>query len=121
VATDSTVRVGRVYDPTEPSDGARVLVDRLWPRGMTRAAAALDEWCRDVAPSNELRHWYGHVPDRFDEFVARYRAELAEPERAPALERLTALRRRGPLILLTATKHAEISHAAVLARVIGDG
>jgi uncharacterized protein YeaO (DUF488 family) len=67
-----TVRVRRVYEEPEPGDGTRVLVDRIWPRGLTKAKAALDEWCKDVAPSDELRKWYSHDPDRFEEFGRRY-------------------------------------------------
>ena len=75
------LNVARVYDPRRPSDGTRVLVDRLWPRGLTKAAAALDEWCKDVAPSAALRTWYNHDPQRFAEFARRYRAELAGTRR----------------------------------------
>src|SRR3954470_4690550 len=82
------VRVGRVYDPPSAHDGTRVLVDRLWPRGLKRDAAALAEWCREIAPSNQLRAWYGHDPDRWAEFAARYRAELDDPQRAVAVARL---------------------------------
>lgn len=109
------VRVARVYDPPGPDDGARVLVDRLWPRGLSKANAALDEWCKQVAPSDELRRWYGHDPDLFAEFRRRYLAELDDPERAAALE---TLRGRGRLTLLTATKDVPISHAAVLADLL---
>ena len=70
------IRVRRVYEEPEPDDGTRVLVDRLWPRGLSKAKAALDEWCKDVAPSAELRTWYGHDPARFEEFAGRYRLEL---------------------------------------------
>jgi uncharacterized protein YeaO (DUF488 family) len=112
------VRVARVYDPPGPDDGARVLVDRLWPRGLRKEAAVLDGWCRDVAPSTELRRWYGHDPDRFGEFVERYRAELDDPDRAAALADLRQLRRDKPLTLLTATKALDLSHATVLAEVI---
>ena len=71
------VRVARVYDQATARDGYRVLVDRLWPRGISKAVADLDEWCREVAPSAPLRQWYGHVPDRFPEFRQRYRSELS--------------------------------------------
>ena len=70
------MKVGRVYDPPAPGDGTRVLVDRLWPRGLTKAKAHIDEWCKEVAPSTELRKWYHHDPARFAEFTHRYRAEL---------------------------------------------
>lgn len=82
------VRVARVHDPRTARDGYRVLVDRLWPRGISKAAADLDEWCREVAPSAPLRQWYGHVPDRFPEFRQRYRTELSTGDAATAVERL---------------------------------
>jgi uncharacterized protein YeaO (DUF488 family) len=78
---EGRVQVRRVYEEPEPEDGTRVLVDRIWPRGLTRAKAALDEWCKDVAPSGELRRWYGHDPGRFEEFGRRYRVELQGPRR----------------------------------------
>lgn len=112
------VQVRRVYDPPEPADGSRVLVDRLWPRGMTKAKAGLDEWCKQVAPSTELREWYGHEPARFEEFVRRYHAELKEPERSGALAHLRELAEGKTLTLLTATKQPEISEAEVLAAML---
>ena len=115
------VRVGRIYEPATAGDGARLLVDRLWPRGVSKQAAALDEWCRAVAPSDELRHWYGHDPERFAEFTERYRQELTEPEPAAALAGLRDWHRRGPVILLTATRTVDISHAAVLAGILRSG
>jgi uncharacterized protein YeaO (DUF488 family) len=110
--------MARVYDAPGPDDGTRVLVDRLWPRGVAKATEAFDEWLSDVAPTTELRRWYSHDPARFDEFAARYRAELERPEPAAALVSLRALRRRGPVTLLTATKALDLSHAAVLALVV---
>ncbi len=112
------VRVRRVYEEPERDDGTRVLVDRIWPRGMTKARAALDEWCKDVAPSGELRKWYDHDPARFEDFGRRYRAELEDPQRAPALAHLRELAKDGPLTLLTATRQPEISEAAVLAELL---
>ena len=110
------VRVRRVYDPPDPADGHRVLVDRLWPRGLSKSAAALDEWVRAVAPSDELRRWYGHEADKFPAFRDRYGAELQAPERAEALAHLRQLATSGPLTLLTATSDVEHSQAAVLAK-----
>jgi uncharacterized protein YeaO (DUF488 family) len=109
------VRARRVYEPSEQSDGKRVLVDRLWPRGLSKEKAHLDEWLKAVAPSDELRRWYGHQPDRFAEFKRRYEAELTEPERALALRQLCGAARSGPVTLLTATRDLEHSAAAVLA------
>lgn len=116
--TGPTVRVRRVYEEPERDDGTRVLVDRIWPRGLTKAKAALDEWCKDVAPSTDLRKWYSHDPDRFADFGRRYQAELEDPERANALAHLRGLAKNQPLTLLTATKQPEISEAAVLAGLL---
>lgn len=112
------VRVARVYDQPTPDDGARVLVDRLWPRGLAKDAAALHSWCKQIAPSAELRTWYAHDPERFDQFAARYRAELAEPDRAAALAALREISSHRTLTLLTATKALANSHATALAQVI---
>lgn len=109
------IRYHRVYDEMSPDDGARVLVDRVWPRGMRKEDAHLDAWMRDLAPSTELRRWYGHDPDRYPEFRRRYLAELREPGRREALEELGDLAHRGPVTLLTATRDLEHSQAAVLA------
>jgi uncharacterized protein YeaO (DUF488 family) len=109
------VRVRRVYDQRSPDDGRRFLVDRLWPRGVSKDAAGVSEWVKDVAPSDELRHWYGHDPLRFAEFRLRYAEELREPVRARALTRLNQAAKRGTITLLTATKDAERSQAALLA------
>jgi uncharacterized protein YeaO (DUF488 family) len=112
--------VARVYDPPKSDGGARVLVDRPWPRGLTREAAALDTWCREIAPSSELRGWYAHDPARFGEFAARYRIELGEPERAAALASLRERSGRQPVTLLTAARAVAISHAAVVADVLSE-
>ena len=112
------VRVRRVYEEPEDQDGVRVLVDRIWPRGMTKAKAALDEWCKDVAPSTELRKWYRHDPAKFTEFTQRYRAELKQVERGKALQHLRDLAADHPLTLLTGTKEPDISEAAVLAGIL---
>lgn len=113
VGTD--IRVRRVYEEPAPADGVRVLVDRIWPRGLRKDAARLDEWAKDVAPSTELRTWYGHDPAKFAEFSRRYAAELNEPKAREALNRLRALAADQPVTLLTATKELELSQATVLA------
>ena len=95
-----------------------MLVDRIWPRGLTKAKAALDEWCKDVAPSTELRKWYSHDPERFEEFSRRYKAELQDTQRADTLTHLRGLAKGKMLTLLTATKQPEISEAAVLADLL---
>jgi uncharacterized protein YeaO (DUF488 family) len=112
------VRARRVYESAAPSDGRRVLVDRLWPRGLSKDRAHLDEWLKAVAPSDELRRWYGHQPARFSEFRRRYEAELTEPERAEALRHLRAETQSGAVTLLTATKDLEHSQAEVLAQLL---
>lgn len=118
MASTHKVTVRRAYDEPERGDGNRVLVDRIWPRGLSKERADFDEWCKQIAPSTGLRKWYKHDPERFSEFKTRYRIELKEPDRVEALEHLRALARHGNLTLITATKHAEISEAAVLADLI---
>lgn len=113
-----TVQVKRVYEAPEPTDGRRVLVDRVWPRGLSKERAELDEWCKQVAPSTELRRWYAHDPDRFDEFTERYHEELSGDEQAAALDILRTCARDGTLTLLTASKASDISQAAVLRDLI---
>jgi uncharacterized protein YeaO (DUF488 family) len=113
-----TVRIRRIYDDPTPRDGTRVLVDRLWPRGISKARAHLDEWCKQIAPSTELRRWYHHDPALFGEFARRYRDELNELERAEALTHLRALADQNELTLLTGTKNTDISEAAVLTELI---
>ena len=112
------MQVRRVYDEPEDNDGLRVLVDRIWPRGMTKARAALDEWCKDVAPSTELRKWYSHDPAKFEEFTRRYGAELKQAESAQALQHLRDLAADGRLTLMTGSKAVDISEAAVLAAIL---
>ncbi len=112
------IRVRRVYDEPSPADGARVLVDRVWPRGMRKDAARLNEWAKDVAPSADLRTWYRHDPAKFEEFRRRYTAELAQPGPREALSRLRALAAGKPVTQLTATKDLDLSQAAVLAQLL---
>ena len=93
-------------------------MDGLWPRGLSKSAADLDEWCKEVAPSSELRTWYSHDPERFEEFQRRYRLELDDPKRMAAVGHLRTLMTTGDLTLLTATKRPEISQAFVLAAAL---
>jgi uncharacterized protein YeaO (DUF488 family) len=116
--TARDIRVRRIYEPAAADDGVRVLVDRVWPRGLRKDAAVLDVWLKDVAPSTELRKWYGHVPEKFPEFETRYRDELATPSALAALDHLRALAGESTVTLLTATKDVEHSQAAVLARLL---
>lgn len=112
------IRLGRIYDVPGADDGFRVLVDRLWPRGVSKVRADLDEWCAAVAPSDALRKWYGHLPERFEEFESRYLNELEDPRRAASVGHLRAMASRGRLTLLTATRDVEASQAAVLAGLL---
>jgi uncharacterized protein YeaO (DUF488 family) len=118
VGAESRIRVARVYDEPQPNEGHRVLVDRLWPRGFRKDDPRVGTWCKDVAPSNELRGWYNHQPERFDEFAARYNEEL---HGSKALADLRELTKRGVVTLVTATRDVEISHAAVLAALLNAG
>jgi len=111
----SRVRTARVYDDPSDDDGQRVLVDRLWPRGFRKDDPRVGTWLKDVAPSKELRDWYHHEPERFEGFVARYREELQDNA---ALEELRKLTKSGVVTLVTATRHIEGSHAAVLATLL---
>jgi len=114
-----TVKCKRVYDPVEAADGYRVLADRLWPRGISRVKAALDLWAKDVAPSNELRQWYGHRDERWAEFQRRYKDELKQQPGADALSQLRAIARRRNVTLLTATRAEFRSHLIVLQALLG--
>lgn len=115
---DRDVQVRRIYDDPRSDDGDRVLVDRVWPRGMKKESAGLDEWAKAVAPSTDLRKWYGHDPDKFAEFRRRYRRELTSGNAADAVGRLRARADGGRLTLLTATKDVGRSHAQVLAELL---
>lgn len=110
-----TVTYRRIYDQPQAGDGRRVLVDRVWPRGIRRDSGQFDEWLPEIAPSTELRKWYGHDPTRFAEFRRRFLAELDDPARASAKRRLRELAHAGPLTLLTAARDLTHSQAAVLA------
>lgn len=108
----------RVYDPAEPGDGYRVLVDRLWPRGLTRDAARIQAWVKDLAPSDGLRTWYGHERDRWPEFRRRYREELGAPGKQAALRALAERARREPVTLVFAAADPDRNNAIVLKEVL---
>lgn len=110
------VGLKRAYEPPSPGDGMRVLVDRLWPRGLTREQLAIDFWLKDVAPSVALRRWYGHKPDHWERFAAKYREELAQ--RADLLRLLDELRRRGRVTLIYGARDTTRNNAAVLREVL---
>jgi uncharacterized protein YeaO (DUF488 family) len=112
------VHVKRIYDPVEPDDGHRVLVDHVWPRGVSHERAHLDEWARELAPSDDLRRWFGHAPERFGEFRRRYREELSQHA-----EQLDDLRRRakeGSVTVLYAARDREHNNGVVVAELLSD-
>ncbi|MFF0855950.1 DUF488 domain-containing protein [Streptomyces sp. NPDC003280] len=115
-----SVRVRRIYEPPEADDGLRVLVDRLWPRGVSKDEARVDEWPKGLTPSNELRTWFHSSQGSFEEFRSRYEAELAAPEAAALLDGLRRSAHEGEVTLLTASKAPERSHASVLAELLRD-
>lgn len=110
------IQIKRVYEAPEASDGFRVLVDRLWPRGVAKQRAALDLWMKDLAPSTELRRWFGHDPKRWKEFQARYRAELEQ--HATDLAELRSRARKGTVTLLFGARDVEHNEAVVLRDVL---
>ena len=109
------VAIKRAYEPPSRGDGVRILVDRLWPRGLRKEAAHFDQWRKDLSPSTELRQFYGHRPERFTEFQKRYLAELQTKAAATAVSEMVELNRRCPLTFLTASRDLSRSEAAVLA------
>lgn len=108
-----SVAIKRAYDRPSPQDGTRILVDRLWPRGLSKAKASLDGWNKDVAPTPALREWFGHRPERFTEFAKRYRAEL---EHNPAVAELR--KTKGKVTLIYGARDPAINHAVVLAKAL---
>ncbi|HUO18357.1 MAG TPA: DUF488 family protein [Steroidobacteraceae bacterium] len=116
MATVPDIQIKRIYEAPAAADGYRVLIDRLWPRGVSRRRAALDAWLRELAPSDALRTWYRHDPARWPQFRRRYRAQLRL--QGAALEALRQRARHGPVTLLTATREARINHAVVLRAVL---
>lgn len=115
VLMNTSVRVKRIYEPVEVGDGQRILVDRIWPRGISRVRAELDAWMPEVAPSTELRKWFAHDPQRWKEFQARYRSELIG---SPHVDDLAALRAGGPVTLLYSARDVDRNQAVVLASVL---
>jgi uncharacterized protein YeaO (DUF488 family) len=108
------IALKRVYDEPVPEDGMRVFVERLWPRGLSKERAQINLWLKEIAPSHELRTWYGHDPEKFAEFRRRYEAELAKPVRQDALTKLRELVRQGAVTLVFAARDTEHSNATVL-------
>ena len=108
----------RIYEPVDERDGYRVLIDRLWPRGVSKTAAHLDEWAKAIAPSTELRHWYGHDPAKWEEFQRRYAEELDNPEAQAVLDALAKRAKRGRVTVLYSAKEGTISNAEALAHML---
>ena len=110
------VKIKRIYEEPDPADGRRILVDRLWPRGLSKERASVDWWLKDIAPSDELRRWFGHDPERWPEFRARYREELKEQR--PLLDELKSLARKEPITLLYGAKDQDHNNAVVLKELL---
>ena len=114
-----SIAIKRVYEPRTRGDGVRILVDRLWPRGLRKDAADFDQWRQDLSPSTPLRKYYSHQPERFGEFSKRYRAELRRRDAAAAVSDLVQIAKRRRVTLLTASRDLDHSEAAVLASHVG--
>ena len=114
-----SIKIKRVYEAPAKSDGTRILVDRLWPRGLSKDKAAVDVWLKDIAPSGTLRKWFGHDPERWSEFQTRYRAELKKNDEA--VLQLRELLRQGPVTLVYGARDEEHNDAVVLSRFLSAG
>ena len=112
------VAIRRAYEAAGTKEGYRVLVDRLWPRGVTKAQLKIDAWMREIAPSVELRKWYGHKPEKWEEFRNKYRQELSKPRRKALLDELIDHARKGQVTLVFGARDAQRSNAAVIAEMI---
>jgi uncharacterized protein YeaO (DUF488 family) len=112
------IAMKRVYEAASPEDGTRVLVDGLWPRGMTKAQLKIGAWMREIAPSASLRKWYGHDPQKWEEFRNKYRQELSKPPRKAFLDELTDRARKGQVTLVFSARDTERSNATVIAEMI---
>lgn len=110
------IKVKRIYDPPSPDDGKRILIDRLWPRGMKKEKAHIDEWLKEISPSNELRKWYSHDPAKWTEFKKRYRAEISK--QTELLKKIKNEGKKGTVTLLFSTKELELNNAVALKEII---
>ena len=115
------IKMKRAYDPPVAEDGERILVDRLWPRGVTKESARLSSWIKDLGPTTELRKWFGHDPSRWEEFRKRYEVELLQPEKRAVLSDIAERSRRGIVTLVFAAKDETRNNAVVLKDLIGRG
>jgi uncharacterized protein YeaO (DUF488 family) len=113
-----TLSLKRIYEPATDDDGERFLVDRLWPRGVSKARAKLTDWLKDLAPSTELRQWFAHDPTHWTEFQKRYTAELGRPEAQSTMQMLADKARNGPVTLVYAARDTEHNEAVVLQHLI---
>jgi uncharacterized protein YeaO (DUF488 family) len=113
--TSTNIMIKRAYEPPARGDGVRILVDRLWPRGLRKGDAHFDQWRKDLSPSTPLRQFYAHQPQRFADFTKRYRAELRRKDAVAAISEIVDLTRRRPVTLITASRDLDHSEAAVLA------
>lgn len=111
---EKMITIKRVYKPVNEADGKRVLVDRLWPRGISKEKAKIDEWMKDIAPSNELRKWFNHDPEKFEEFSQKYKEELKEPEKKKELDKLIEMSDGNTVTLVYSAKDEEHNQAVVL-------
>ncbi len=112
------LRTKRVYEKRDSGDGGRILVDRLWPRGLAREEAAIDEWMKDLAPSDELRKWFGHEPEKWAEFRQKYNQELYAPDKVRLLDKLASMAREGNVTLVYAARDTEHNNAKVLEEIL---
>lgn len=112
------IRTKRVYEPPGAEDGMRILVDRLWPRGLKRETAVIDRWAKEIAPSHELRKWFGHEASRWEEFQKRFRAELASPEAIAVLDELARMARESTITLVYAASESRMNNAETLREVL---
>lgn len=108
------IRIKRIYEPAEPTDGVRFLVDRLWPRGVSKERASINEWMKDLAPGDELRRQFHHQPEKWDEFRQRYFEELASPGKKPLVDKMLGLARKGTVTLVYAAREPEHNNAVAL-------
>src|SRR5574338_273463 len=113
-----SIEIKRAYEPVAANDGYRVLIDRLWPRGVRKEAAHIDRWAKELSPSTELREWFGHDPEKWREFQRRYRAELKRAEAKATLDDVSKRASRGHVTLVYGTKDTEHSNAAVVRQIV---
>src|SRR5690606_12033237 len=113
---NSHMKIKRIYEKPTPSDGYRILIDRVWPRGVSKEEAKLDEWNKDIAPSTALRKWFGHKPELFDEFSVRYQEELHN--KIEELKRIKGIAKKQKLTLLYGAKNEQVNHAVILEEVL---